>query len=209
MQQIIVSEGFYNNPQQMKSLFSTLDYAKNENFLQGQICPMNFANEDMLRQMEYYTNVPENTFEFVEGSGTFVINTVEDLPAQAICTNFPDLLTHWVGVVCLSEPEEAHFLKFYKNKRTGWSGVPTSPEEFAKEGINNYEDFQQFLANENVDYQDKWQETTRIEFGFNKLILFRPGLFHSYNDVYGDTKETGRLLQFFFLKPKSQELTQE
>jgi len=163
---------------------------------------MNFANDDMLRQMEYYTNTPENTYMFVEGSGSFVINTAEDLPAQTICTNFPDLMTHWVGVVCLSETAEPHFLKFYRHKRTGWSSVPNNQEEFAKENINSYEEFQQFLARENIDYQDKWQETTRIELGFNKLILFRPGMFHSYNDVYGDSKETGRLLQFFFLKPR-------
>ena len=203
MQQIIVTEGFYGNPQQMKTLFSSLDYAKNENFLQGQICPMNYANEEMLRQMEYLINVPENTFEFVEGSGSFVINQETDLPAQSVCTNFPDLMTQWVGVICLSEPEKPHFLKFYKNKKTGWSQVPSTREEMESQGINTYEDFQQFVAEENVGVQDKWLETSRIEFGFNKLILFRPGMFHSYDDVYGDSKETGRLLQFFFLKPKT------
>lgn len=204
MQQIIVTEGFYSNPQQMKSLFSSLDYSKNENFLQGQICPMNFCNEDMLRQMEYYTNAPEGTFDFVQGSGAFVINQKDELPLQSVCINFPDLTTQWVGVVCLSETEEPHFLKFYKNKRTGWSSIPSSHEDLIKEGINNYEEFQKFVAEENIDHLDKWQETSRIELGFNKLILFRPGMFHSYDDVYGDTKDTGRLLQFFFLKPKTQ-----
>lgn len=209
MQQIIVTEGFYSNPQQMKSLFSTLDYSKNDNLLQGQICPMNFANEEMLRQIEFYAGVPENTYEFVEGSGSFIINQESDLPQQRVCINFPDLMTQWVGVVCLSETENPHHLKFYKNKKTGWSGVPSNPDEFKKYDINNYEEFQKFIAEENVDYQDKWQETSRIEFGFNQLILFRPGMFHSYDDVYGNSKETGRLLQFFFLKPKVQELTQD
>lgn len=203
MQQIIVSEGFYNNPQQMKSLFSTLDYAKNENFLQGQICPMNFANDEMLKQISYLVGAPEGTLEFIDGSGTFVINQETDLPTRTICTHFPDLMTQWIGIICLSDAEDPHFLKFYKHKRTGWSGVPSTREELAAENINSYEDMQMFLAAENVDYQDKWQETTRIELGLNKLILFRPGLFHSYSDVYGTTKETGRLLQFFFLKPKS------
>lgn len=208
MHQIIVSEGFYGDPHQMKSVFSSLDYAKNENLLQGQICPMNFANDDMLRQMEFLVNAPEGIFEFVEGSGTFILNQEDDLPLQNVCINLPHMMTQWVGVVCLSEPEEPHFLKFYRNIKTGWDGVPNSHEEFAKENINSYQEFQEFLASENVDYQDKWQETTRIELGFNKLILFRPGLFHSYSDVYGNSKETGRLLQFFFLKPK-EGLTQE
>lgn len=200
MQEIIVSDGFYSNPSQMRTLFSTLDYGKNENLLQGLICPMNFANEDMLHQMEYIVGAPAGSYEFVEGSGAFVINQEKDLPSQQVCTNIPDIMTQWVAVVCLSESEDPHFLKFYKHKRTGWRGIPKTPEELGNETISSFEEFQQFVASENID---NWQETSRIEYGFNKLIMFRPGMFHSYSDVYGDSKETGRLLQFFFLRPKT------
>ena len=72
MQRIIVSDGFYSNPEQMKMLFSTLDYGKNENFLQGLMCPLKYANIDMLKQIEYLINVPEDSFEFIDGSGSFV-----------------------------------------------------------------------------------------------------------------------------------------
>ena len=203
MQQIIIDDGFYTNPEQMKTIFSTLDYIKNENFLQGLICPMNYVNNDMLNQMQYIVNVPENTLEFVEGSGSFVINCEKDLPLQSICVNIPDMATQWVGVVCLSQPEEPYFLKFYKNKKTGWDKLPHFVEELQKENINSYQDFQNWIQSENENWEDKWTETTRVELGFNKLILFRPGLFHSYNDVYGDEQKNGRLLQFFFLKPKA------
>lgn len=202
MQQIIVSDGFYSNPLQMKTLFSTMEYSKNENFLGGQICPMNFANDDMRHQMETITGAPQDAYEFVDGSGVFIINQASDLPLQTVCTNFPSLDTHWVGLVCLSESAEPHFLSFYKHNRTGWSGVPNSREALEDEGINTYEEFNQFVITESDD-AEKWTETTRIELGFNKLILFRPGLFHSYSDVYGESKEEGRLLQFFFLKPRT------
>lgn len=202
MQEIIVTGGFYSNPQQMKLLFSTLDYVKNQNFIQGQICPMNFVNDDMLRQISFYVGATQDALEFVQGSGSFIINQATDTPLQTICTNFADLMTQWVGVVCLSETEEPHYLKFYKNKKTGWSQIPNNSEELQKQNIGSFQDFQNFMKLENEDYENKWTETTRIELGFNKLILFRPGMFHSYSDVYGETKETGRLLQFFFLKPK-------
>lgn len=206
MQEIIVNDGFYINPHQMKTLFSTLDYAKNENILQGLICPMNYANDDMLRQMEHAIGAP-GQLEFIEGSGSFIINTKDDLPAQSVCVNIPDPSTQWVGIICLNRIDELHFLKFYKNKKTGWNGIPASLEELTSQGINNPEEFNQFLNEENIEFEDKWEETTRIEFGFNKLILFRPNLFHSYNDVYGDSKENGRLLQFFFLKQKAQAIS--
>lgn len=202
MQQFIISEGFYSNPEQMRMLFSTLDYAKNENFLQGLICPMQYTNNDMLDQMHYNINAPEGTFEFVEGSGSFVINCESDKPVQSICVNLPDLMTQWVGVVCLSQTDEPHFLKFYRNKKTGWSGIPNTIDELKTQNINSFADFEHFLHSENENWENKWVETDRIELGFNKLIMFRSNLFHSYNDVYGDKQENGRLLQFFFLKPK-------
>ena len=202
MQQIIVSSGFYDNPLQMRSIFSNLDYVKNENLLQGQIRPMNFANNEMLRTMEQLACMPKDSLEFVEGSGTFILNQETDVPAANVSINLPDPTTQWVCILCLSESEEPHFLKFYRHKRTKWSEIPGMSEELEKENIRTYEDFQNFLDKENVDFQSKWQETTRIEYKFNDLVMFRPSAFHSYNDVYGSSKETGRLLQFFFLKLK-------
>ena len=101
-----------------------------------------------------------------------------------------------------NEDVQSRYLSFYKHKRTGWYSVPQSIEEAQKENINSYEDFGTFMMYENQDWEQKWEETTRIEYKFNQLILFRPGMFHSYSDVYGDTQENGRLLQFFFLRPK-------
>jgi hypothetical protein len=62
------------------------------------------------------------------------------------------------------------------------------------------------MAFENNNWEDKWEETSRVELKPNELVLFRPWMFHSYNDVFGDSQQTARLLQFFFLKP-TQDLT--
>jgi hypothetical protein len=211
MQQIIIDSDFYNNPNQMKEVFANLDFTKNENFLQGQICPMQYANQDMLRHMQNILGIPQDVeiFEFVEGSGSFVINQENELPTRSVCIQYPDLMTQWVGVVSLNETEEPHYLNFYKHKRTGWSSIPNDIEKLAEEKIYSYEHFDAFLEAENVNWQEKWQETTRIELKMNQLILFKPQLFHSYNDVFGDSKQTGRLLQFFFLKPKQEVLPKE
>jgi len=163
-----------------------------------------------LKYMEHIIGVPQDmdAFEFVPGSGTFVINQENEPPAKNICIQFPDPATQWVGVVSLSEPEEPHFLKFYKNKKTGWNSIPNDVEELTKQNLFSMQHVEDFLNHENIDWENKWQESTKVELKFNQLILFRPALFHSYSDVFGDTKESGRLLQFFFLKPK-QELPTE
>jgi hypothetical protein len=203
MQQIIVSDDFYGDVKQMHSLFSSLDYSKNSNFLQGLICPMQYTNQDMLSQMEYILGVPENSFEFVDGSGSFIINTENDLPSRAVCVNIPDMMTQWVGILCLNKSELPHFLKFYKHNKTKWNELPNTPEEFEKENIKSYEDFETFMQKQNENWENNWTETSRIELLCNRLIFIRPGLFHSYNDIYGTDQESGRMLQFFFLKPKA------
>lgn len=205
MQQVIIDSDFYTNPKQMKQLFTNLEFVKNENVLGGQICTMQFANDDMLNYMHMIIGAPQNVFEFVPGSGTFVINTKEEPPTRSICIQYPDMSTQWVGLISLNKTETPHFLKFYKHKRTGWSGVPNDTEELAKEKLYSYQHIETFIEFENNNWEEKWEETSRIELKQNQLILFRPWLFHSYNDVFGDTKENGRLLQFFFLKPKQQQ----
>ena len=209
MQQIIIDSDFYTNPTQMKDLFTNLDFAKNDNMLQGQICPMQFANADMLSYIHSVLGAPnDQIFDYVPGSGTFIINQENELPARSICIQYPELDTQWVGVVSLNQTPESHYLKFYKHNRTGWSGIPTDPEELSKEKLYSYEHIETFMEFENHNWEEKWTETSRIELKYNQLTLFRPWLFHSYNDVFGNSKETGRLLQFFFLKPKPpQDLT--
>jgi hypothetical protein len=208
MKQLIIDSGFYNDPEQMKTLFVNLDFVKNENMLQGKICPMPFANDDMLRHIQNIIGVPEDisAFEFVPGSGTFISNQADELPARSICIQYPEPNTQWVGIVSLNKSDNPHYLKFYKHKRTGWDHVPMDPEELSKEKLYSYEHIESFMAFENNNWEDKWEETSRVELKPNELVLFRPWMFHSYNDVFGDSQQTARLLQFFFLKPK-QDLT--
>jgi len=203
MKQFIIDSGFYNNPDEMKTLFVNLDFVKNENILGGKICPMNFANQEMLAHIQNIIGVPDgvNAFEFVEGSGSFISNTKDELPARAVCIQYPEPNTQWVGIVSLNPSENPHYLKFYKHKRTGWDYVPMDPEELSKEKLYSYQHVETFVEFENYNWEEKWEETSRIELKYNELVLFRPWMFHSYNDVFGDTQQTGRLLQFFFLKP--------
>ena len=208
MKQFIIDSGFYNNPDQMKTLFVNLDFVKNENILGGKICPMSFANQEMLGHIQNTLGVPDgvSAFEFVPGSGTFISNTKDEPPARSICIQYPEPNTQWVGIVSLNPSSTPHYIKFYKHKRLGWDHVPMDPEELSKEKLYSYDHVETFVEFENVNWQDKWEETSRIELKFNELVLFRPWMFHSYNDVFGETQQDGRLLQFFFLKPTQEAL---
>jgi hypothetical protein len=133
-------------------------------------------------------------------------NQQDELPSRTVCIQYPEPNKQWVGIISLKKSEKPHNLKFYKHKRTGWDHVPMDMNELVQENINSYDDIEAFIVNENIDWADKWEETSQIELKVNEIVLFRPWMFHSYSDVFGDSHQTARLLQFFFLKPK-QDLT--
>lgn len=202
MQEIITFSNFYDNPSQMKDLFNNLDFVKNENMLKGSVCPLPFANDDMLNHMCQLVNAPRDSLEFVENSGVFIRNMAQDIPSRTVTTHFPSNDTQWVGILYMSDSKESHYLNFYKHQFYNFDSIIIPKERYTELGIYSHTDLENFIDQENIDFENKWSLTTRIEMKFNTLILFRPWLFHSYSDVFGDDINNCRLLQLFFLKPK-------
>ena len=46
----------------------------------------------------------------------------------------------------------------------------------------------------------KWEATMTVPMRFNRLILFRPWMWHSFTENFGDSMESGRLIQVFFFE---------
>jgi hypothetical protein len=70
------------------------------------------------------------------------------------------------------------------------------------EGINEYgwkdtNDLKQFLDTDGMDHS-LWEKTLTIPYRYNRLILFRPWMFHSPGPLFGDTIDTARVIQTFF-----------
>ena len=50
---------------------------------------------------------------------------------------------------------------------------------------------------EGVD-RSKWERAMTVPMRFNRCVLFRSWLWHSHAENFGDSMETGRLIQVFF-----------
>lgn len=88
-----------------------------------------------------------------------------------------------------------------------WAGVlylTPDPPLSGGTGLFRYKDNKACINTELTDSYDsqdmtKWELVDRIGNKFNRLILYRSNLFHSSLDYFGNSKETARLFQLFFL----------
>jgi len=107
--------------------------------------------------------------------------------------------TKWAGVVYLSKDHpQVDGTVFWRHKRTGLEEVPRNEADLAKSGWNNREGIKHLLETEGVD-DSLWEKTLVVPYKFNRLILFRPWMFHSPGPAFGDTLETSRIVQTLFL----------
>ena len=106
----------------------------------------------------------------------------------------------WAGV-CYMTPniENTEGTVFWKHKRTGLESIPRTQEGIEKYNWYNVDDLKVFLETEGVDYSN-WEKVLSIPYRYNRLVLFRPWLFHSPGPSFGDTIETARCIQTYFLK---------
>jgi hypothetical protein len=116
----------------------------------------------------------------------------------------------WAGVVYLSDPTDIDTWErpdhqcgtsFWRHNRTGLDSIPLDQAELERHGWNNVNDLRNFLETEGLD-ESLWQKTFYVPSKFNRLVLFRPWMFHSPGKAFGTDKQNCRLVQLFFLRLK-------
>jgi hypothetical protein len=109
--------------------------------------------------------------------------------------------THWSGVVYLSkEHPKVDGTVFWKHLRTGLEEIPRTLEGAHAAGFTTKEKVKEFLEVDGVD-ESLWEKTLAIPYKYNRLVLFRPWMFHSPGVNFGDTLENSRKVQTLFLGP--------
>ncbi len=109
--------------------------------------------------------------------------------------------TLWSGVVYLSkEHPKADGTVFWKHLRTGLEEIPRTLEGAHAAGFTTKEKVKEFLEVDGVN-ESLWEKTLAVPYKYNRLVLFRPWLFHSPGPNFGDTLENSRKVQTLFLGP--------
>lgn len=107
--------------------------------------------------------------------------------------------TLWAGVIYLSRQHPSvQGTTFWRHRRTTLEEAPRTEEQLTRLGWRHEEDPQRFLETEGLD-ESCWEKTLVIPFKYNRLLLFRPWLFHAAGPAIGDSLESARIVQTFFL----------
>lgn len=107
----------------------------------------------------------------------------------------------WSGILYLSLPEHCYAgTEFYRHIPTNTDRVPLTPKEQAATGLHSFQDVIDRVLTPDANDETKWEHIMRIPMRFNRLVLFRPWLWHSGGPGFGDCPENGRLVYLMFFR---------
>ena len=205
-QHYIIIDDFYPDPMQIRHLAISME--KN----QGTGNYAGVMTQEPLFTPAHTQILQEITNEPVEGSpglnGYFRFTMENDRWTQHIHFD-PKIGQIWAGLVYLSAPDDLQRhearvktgTNFWRHNRTGLNSIPLTQQGLELHGWTGEHDLKVFLDTEGMD-ESLWTHTLYIPAQFNRLVLFRPWLFHSPGRAFGDRLDNCRLVQLFFLRLK-------
>ena len=175
---VIIVDNFYSNPDGVRSFALSQEFKQRGNF--PGMRTDSFVTEDTKDTIQTILRNAGGlikNWNIQEGlTGSFEMAMAKD--RSWIHT---DHFNTWAGVIYLTpDAPLSGGTGMFRHIRTG--------AEVASQ-LDGYE---------SLDYT-KWELTDIIANRYNRLVLYRSDMFHTSLDYFGNTKETARLFQLFFL----------
>jgi hypothetical protein len=106
----------------------------------------------------------------------------------------------WAGVIYLQKnhPKDIEGTIFWRHKESGLESIPRSIEKLQDHGFGSVENLKNFLDKDGCDHS-LWEKTFSVPYKYNRLVLFRPWMFHSPGPSFGANKEDSRIVQTLFM----------
>jgi hypothetical protein len=174
----IVIDNFYSNPDGVRSFALSQEFAHRENY--PGLRTKSFLNQgtkDCIASV--LRNAGGNVLEWNEQDG--LTGSFELAMSRDRSWIHTDHYNTWAGV-CYLTPDAplTGGTGFFKYKKT---------DSFLASELETYE---------SQDYT-KWELCDVVANRYNRLVLYRSDQFHTSLDYFGNTMETGRLFQLFFI----------
>ncbi|HZF34160.1 MAG TPA: DUF6445 family protein [Candidatus Angelobacter sp.] len=115
-----------------------------------------------------------------------------------------DIGVDWSGVLYLNRPEQCRGgTSFFRHRSTGSEHAPTTAEDLVRCNAKTAQEALDRILGRDSNDPAQWEATLTVPMQFNRLVLFRPLLWHSAGDGFGDSTGSGRIVQLFFLRSTS------
>lgn len=197
-QRYYIVDNFYTNPDEIRRL--ALSMEKNDNTdgnYAGVMTKDSFLTQEHLDVLSRI--VGEQVTPSTGFTGKFRFTLGHEKHKQDIHFDPGENNCAWAGVIYLTpNVSDIEGTIFWKHKRTGLEDIPRTFEGINKYGWQGIDDLKIFLETEGTDYS-LWEKTLQVPYRYNRLILFRPWMFHSPGPAFGNSLETARSIQTFFL----------
>lgn len=107
---------------------------------------------------------------------------------------------NWSGLFFLSQDSDCvGGTDFFRHRETNSEHAPYTQAHLDQWGYKSYKDFVDRVATPQAKDFDKWDRVMTIPMRFNRLILFRPWLWHNAGPGFGSVPEDSRLVYLMFL----------
>tara|TARA_R100000742_G_C4251008_1_gene69335 strand:- start:55 stop:609 length:555 start_codon:yes stop_codon:yes gene_type:complete len=105
----------------------------------------------------------------------------------------------WIGVIYLTLPPDCISktgLRFYTHTKTG---LDAFPNEYARK-INGWQNIEDIQSSFNGSNSSNWESYSSIYVKYNRLVLFRSDLWHSYGIGFGTELNNSMMYQKLLIK---------
>lgn len=193
---IILAENFYEDPLKIRELALKLNYGAAEGHTYpGVNSDQAFLPDEVINK---FSSLVGNQVVPANGMlcGNFRLSNVNDTHTQDIHV---DPGADWAAVLFLNLPDQCQGgTNFWRHKKYGIEECPRSEEEALRYGCHTFKEIQEkFIYGDGVD-RSLWDLTINASMRFNRVVLFRPWMWHSHGCNFGTTRENSRLVQLFF-----------
>jgi hypothetical protein len=206
----IVVDDFYPDPDYVRDLALKLpkeESASDGNY-PGVMTKEGFWSDEHEVAFKYITNENVTSIKTSTGLSSKFRFTKQDDQFRQFIHFDPGIRQVWSGVVYLTKPEDYTLANgeainagtsFWKHKETGLESIPLTQDGIEKYGWKNIDDLLFFLNTDGC-IENKWIKTFTVPIKYNRLVLFRPWLFHSSGVQFGTNFNNCRLIQTIFLQ---------
>jgi len=192
-QSLIVVDDFYPDPAEVRAFALGCDYPEvtGRRTFPGRNSSTKFTPPGLDRAVSQAVGERlTGSLEAAASHGKFRI-TLAGEPSRYLVHADPTVLA-WVGVAYLNTPEQCRGgTAFFRHKGLNSDRTPLSEAELRAYGPATVGELLQQDGND----PDKWEHLMTVPMRFNRLILYRPWLWHSAGEAFGDSLQTGRLIQ--------------
>jgi hypothetical protein len=195
---LIIIDDFLDDPYAFRQAGLKLTYPEVVSPYPGRNSLQRIHIEGLTEEVSKIVGEPLKSMEHNQSHGKFRISCSKDVGTAKVHVD----PSHWSGVLYLSEPEsEENGTDFFRHIPTNTERTPYNDEECLQRfGSPSAKTWVKEILDRDSNDDSKWELIHRVPMRFNRLILFRPWLWHTAGKPFGESIYDGRLVYLMFFQ---------